>query len=56
MKKTYCDHCGKEIKDNAIPVEIRMGYDHIEYHDLCKECTEGFITLLQHFFDRRVRK
>ena len=31
MKKTYCDHCGKEAKDFSVQVEIRMGEAHVEY-------------------------
>ena len=58
MKKTYCDHCGKEAKDFSVQVEIRMGEAHVEYHDLCEDCLDGFITLTQHFFEavRRTRK
>ena len=57
MKKTYCDHCGKEAKDFSVQVEIRMGEAHVEYHDLCEECLDGFITLTQHFFEtRRIKK
>ena len=59
MRKTYCDHCGKEIKDIAVPVKIEMGVDaHLEWHEVCKDCLNGFIILTNHFFEetRRAKK
>lgn len=50
MKKTYCDHCGKEVVNFNVPVEIRFGEIHLERHDLCKECMDGLIVLTNHFF------
>lgn len=55
MRKTYCDHCGKEIKDDvSIPMTITIGDDaHIEWHEVCKDCLDGFITLVNHYFEYR---
>ncbi len=54
MKKTYCDHCGREIKDVSIPMTITIGDDtHIEWHEVCKDCVDGFITLVNHYFEYR---
>lgn len=50
MKKTYCDHCGKEVVNFNVPVEIRFGEIHLERHDLCKECMDGLSVLTNHFF------
>ena len=53
MKRVYCDHCGKEIKNGSILVEINIGDTHIEKHDLCRKCVEEYITWCSDFFEER---
>lgn len=51
MKKTYCDHCGKEIKDLPNECQINISDAHIEKHDLCRTCTADFIQWLDDYFE-----
>lgn len=50
MKKTYCDHCGAEIKDGVMAVQIIINDAHLEKHDLCRKCIEGFIDMQKEYF------
>lgn len=51
MKKVYCDHCGREIKDGAMLIEIGIGEAHLEKHDLCRKCVDDYITWNMDFFE-----
>jgi len=45
MKKTVCDKCGKELKDNEA-IELEVGGKTLEYFDLCEDCREALINWL----------
>ena len=45
MKKTICDKCGKELRDDEA-LEITVEGKVEEYFDLCPECREAFIDWL----------
>ena len=51
MKKYICDHCGKEIKDGVMSIEIRINEVHMEKHELCRDCTDDFITWTKEYFE-----
>lgn len=45
MKKTICDKCGKELRDDEA-LEITVCGKVEEYFDLCPECREALIDWL----------
>lgn len=50
MRKTYCDHCGREVRNFEVMVEIRFGEIHLEKHDICKACLGDFSDALKNYF------
>ena len=55
MRKTYCDHCGNQIDNSPMKVEITLNSMHIEFHDLCRNCMEEYIEINKGFFTQLSR-